>query len=133
MCADDSYDNLVVDEEGMSKNLTVALYAVALVRLDAGAEMGSLTVESDNGRPTSTTLYIDLNGGKPGDEDGLDVHGFLNENVFFITKKKQKVQLKSVRIPDAFSHNFRSISKRQDFFRKDWNLDLAVFFNSRRQ
>ena len=86
-------------DEGGSKNLTVALYAVALVRLDAGAEMGSLTVESDNGRPTSTTLYIDLNGGRPGDEDNLDVHGFLNENVYFITKKKQRVQLKSVRMP----------------------------------
>ena len=87
----------MVDEAG-SKNLTVALYAVALVRVDAGAEMGSLTVESDNGRPTTTTLYIDLNRGKPGDEDNLDVHGFLNENVYFITKKKQRVQLKSVRM-----------------------------------
>ena len=95
--SDDSYDNLTVNEGG-SKNLTVALYAVALVRLDAGAEMGSLSVESDNGRPTSTTLYIDLNGGRPGDEDNLDVHGFLNENIYFITKKKQRVQLKSVRI-----------------------------------
>ena len=97
-----SYDKLLV-EDGVSRNLSLSLYAVALVRLDTGADLASLTVESDNGAPTSSTLLIDL-GRAPthahwddDNNDGLpDIRGFHNENIYFITKKNQRVQLKKV-------------------------------------
>ena len=79
------------------QGLTVDLYAVALVRLDSGAEFGTLRVESDNGLPTSSVLYIDLNRGQPGDENRLNITGFQNENVYFVTKRNLKVRLKKVR------------------------------------
>ena len=97
-----SYDKLLV-EDGVSRNLSLSLYAVALVRLDTGANLASLTVESDNGAPTSSTLLIDL-GKAPthahwddDNNDGLpDIRGFHNENIYFITKKNRRVQLKQV-------------------------------------
>ena len=97
-----SYDKLLV-EDGVSRNLSLSLYAVALVRLDTGANLASLTVESDNGAPTSSTLLIDL-GRAPthahwndDNNDGLpDIRGFHNENIYFITKKNQRVQLEKV-------------------------------------
>ena len=104
-----SYDKLLV-EDGVSRNLSLSLYAVALVRLDTGANLASLTVESDNGAPTSSTLLIDL-GRAPthahwddDNNDGLpDIRGFHNENIYFITKKNQRVQLKKVSHIELFS------------------------------
>lgn len=91
-----------VDDEGAytklrvehRKDVTIDLYAVKLVKIDSGAKFGSLQVESDNGVPTTSVLYIDLNQGQPGDENSLNVTGFQNQNVYFITKKNQKVPLR---------------------------------------
>jgi hypothetical protein len=40
-------------------------------------------------------LYIDLNEGKRGDEDSLNVKGFKTNNIFFITNRL-KVPLEEV-------------------------------------
>ena len=82
--------------DALQSNLTIDLYAVALVKIDAGAKFQTLQVESDNGLPTSTVLYIDLNKGSPGDEERLNVNGFVTDKIYFITKRNQKIPLKKV-------------------------------------
>jgi len=42
-------------------------------------------------------LYIDLNEGNRGDEDGLNIQGFKTNNIFFITDR-QKIRLEEVKI-----------------------------------
>ena len=42
-------------------------------------------------------MYIDLNEGKRGDEDSLNVKGFKTNNIFFITNRL-KVPLEEVRV-----------------------------------
>ncbi len=73
-----------------SESLHIELFAVALVKVDSGATLSLLETTSDNVR-----LYVDLNGGKPGDEDNLHIKGFRPYNIFFITKTK-KIRLKEV-------------------------------------
>ena len=70
--------------------LCIELTSVALVKLDAGAEFTSLQTSSDN-----TRLYIDLNQGKVGDEDNLNILGFNLRNIFFITNT-QRIRLQEV-------------------------------------
>ena len=74
-----------------SESLVVELSSVALVKLDAGAEFSNLQTASDN-----TRLYIDLNQGKIGDEDNLNILGFNLRNIFFITNT-QRIRLQEVR------------------------------------
>ena len=73
-----------------SESLEIKLYAVALVKLDAGAKFSELKAISENVR-----LYIDLNQGHMGDEDNLNIRGFMLNHIFFITRN-QKIPLHEV-------------------------------------
>ena len=74
-----------------SEALQIKLYAVALVKLDAGAKFSELKAISEDVR-----LYIDLNQGHLGDEDNLNIRGFMLNHIFFITRN-QKIPLHEVR------------------------------------
>ena len=74
-----------------SEALQIKLYAVALVKLDAGAKFSELKAISEDVR-----LYIDLNQGHLGDEDNLNIRGFMLNHIFFITRN-QKIPLHEVK------------------------------------
>ncbi len=71
-----------------AQSLIIDLSAVALVKVDAAAEFARMQTASQN-----TRLYIDLNQGKSGDEDDLNVVGFVPGNIFFVTNSR-KIPLK---------------------------------------
>lgn len=105
-----------------SEALEIKLYAVALVKLDAGAKFSELKAISEDVR-----LYIDLNQGHLGDEDNLNIRGFMLNHICFITRN-QKIPLHEVR-----QHLSSSISKsKYDVFfslcRKGENDNLSSGF-----
>lgn len=75
-----------------SKRLDLTVYSVALVKVHAGANFTSLVTSSPQ-----THLYIDISNGVESNGSNLDAKGFLKENVYFITTKKQKIPLEEVR------------------------------------
>ena len=76
-----------------TKDLDLTVYSVALVKVDAGANFTSLVTSTPE-----STLYIDLSDGVEVDHAQLDVKGFPTENVYFITRKKQRIPLQEVRL-----------------------------------
>jgi hypothetical protein len=92
-------------------NLTISLSGVALVKVDAGASFYSLKTTSSASRFKNIIvfplqriyktfifyfrLYIDLNQGRRGDEENLNIKGFKSKNIYFITKK-ERIQLEEV-------------------------------------
>jgi len=79
------------------KNLDLTVYSVALVKVHADANFTSLVTSTQE-----TNLYIDITDGVENNGPNLDTKGFLKENVFFITRKEQKIPLEEVRWSSTF-------------------------------
>ena len=101
-----------------SEALQIKLYAVALVKLDAGAKFSELKAISEDVR-----LYIDLNQGHLGDEDNLNIRGFMLNHIFFITRN-QKIPLHEVIFQFSKSKYDGSLS----FCQKGENVHLSTGF-----
>ena len=107
-----------------SEALQIRLYAVALVKLDAGAKFSELKAISEDVR-----LYIDLNQGHLGDEDNLNIRGFMLNHIFFITRN-QKIPLHEVRHLSSSLCPFQSQNMTSLFLlcRKGENDNLSSGF-----
>lgn len=102
-----------------SESLDIVLHAVAIVKLDSGAQFSSLHTDVDS----AVRLYIDLNHGEGGDEDNLHIKGFRQSNIFFITDTK-KVRLKE---GESFRDRMKELSVDMEM-RSTWlSFALAIF------
>ena len=71
--------------------LDLTVYSVALVKVHAGANFTSLVTSTPE-----SILYIDLTDDMKKDDVHLDAKGFHKENVYFITRRQQKIPLEQV-------------------------------------